>query len=130
MQQNVALGLAPPLEHDNLASSERMPRLPLGLAPSQWTPILDSLEGEYTTLVLGGPMVGPAGLVELRAALPGFRRLVASLVAALAVQDTERILDAGCGTGAVARWLGRHAARKTPLLPLTSINTCWEKQRP
>jgi SAM-dependent methyltransferase len=90
--------------------------LPLGLAPNQWTPILASLEGEHTTLVLGGPMVGPAGLVERRATLPGFRRLVASLVEALAMHDGERILDVGCGTGAIDRWLVHHTARRNPII--------------
>lgn len=40
--------------------------LPLGLAPSQWEPLLESLSARYCTIVLGGAALGMVALLEKR----------------------------------------------------------------
>jgi SAM-dependent methyltransferase len=99
-------------------AGEPLVLLPLGLSRSQWTPLLPSFETQYATLVLGGPVLAPAGLVEWRAASPGFRRVVGALVDSLALRDGERVLDIGCGTGAIARWLARRTGGANPIVAM------------
>src|SRR5262245_47471487 len=40
--------------------------LPLGLAPSQWEPLLESLRARYCTIALGGAALGMVAMLEKR----------------------------------------------------------------
>jgi SAM-dependent methyltransferase len=84
--------------------------LPLGLAPSQWEPLLPTLSQDYCTITLGGPLLGAAATLEERAATAGFLGMVGALVEAMALRPGERILDVGCGTGVHDRWLALRTA--------------------
>ncbi len=79
---------------------------PLGLAPSQWDPLLPVLSERYCTITLGGPALGMVAFLEARA--PGYLRVVRSLVDETHLRPGEEILEVGCGAGTVARWLARH----------------------
>jgi SAM-dependent methyltransferase len=87
--------------------------MPLTLARSQWEPLLPSLAEHFTTIVLGGACLGIIPSLEGRMR-GGYRGVVRGVVDAAAIQAHERVVEVGCGSGAVARWLARH-------LPANSI---------
>jgi SAM-dependent methyltransferase len=85
--------------------------LPLALAPSQWDPLLARLAERFCTISVSGPHVGFIPVLEGRAASAGYRRMVRTVVEAVAPRPGERILEVGCGSGAVIRWLAEHTQR-------------------
>jgi ubiquinone/menaquinone biosynthesis C-methylase UbiE len=87
--------------------------LPFFLAPSQWDPALPALARRFTVILIGGAHVGGVVALEDRARAPSYRAMFRSLVDLLAPQPDSRILDVGCGSGALVRllaeWLGEDA---------------------
>jgi SAM-dependent methyltransferase len=79
---------------------------PLELAPSQWEPLLPMLSAHYCTITLGGAALGIVAVLEARSR-GGYLGVVRSLLDAVQVQPGEVILDVGCGSGAVTRWVAR-----------------------
>lgn len=95
-------------------SGEPLVLLPLDLSSTQWDAILPLLSAHYRTILLGGPKLGVLPILEDRGAAPGYRRLVRRMIGAMELREGETILEVGCGTGVVDRWLahytsGRHA---------------------
>jgi SAM-dependent methyltransferase len=88
--------------------------LPLSLARSQWDPLVPRLAEHYTTIVLGGAFVGIIPSLEERMR-GGYRRVVRSAVEAADLQPGQTILEVGCGSGAVARWLARYTVGANPI---------------
>jgi len=82
--------------------------LPLGLAASQWEPLLPRLSARYCTLTLGGAVLGSVASLEARGRSTGYLGVVRNLVDAVHLQPGESILDVGCGSGVLDRWLARH----------------------
>jgi SAM-dependent methyltransferase len=80
--------------------------LPLSIARSQWDPILDTLADQYTTIVVGGAFLGMVPTLEHRIR-GGYQGVVRNVVEAARPRAGETILEVGCGSGAVARWLAR-----------------------
>ncbi|HZD41385.1 MAG TPA: methyltransferase domain-containing protein, partial [Terriglobales bacterium] len=76
---------------------------PLALAPSQWQPLIPALSKRHCTIVLSGAMVGAAAFLEARA--PGYLRVVRSLMDELRLHAGEKVLEVGCGSGVILRWL-------------------------
>jgi SAM-dependent methyltransferase len=85
--------------------------LPLALAPSQWEPLLPQLSQHFTTITLGGPHLGYMPVLEGRGQASGYVRIVRNLIDEVALQPGEAILDAGCGSGVLDRWLAGHTNR-------------------
>src|SRR5262249_28493629 len=87
--------------------------LPFFLAPSQWAPALPDLARHFSVIELGGAHIGGVAALEARARAPPYRAMVRTLIDFLGPRPAERILDVGCGTGALdrllAEWLGPDA---------------------
>ena len=90
--------------------------LPLFLAPSQWEPLVPALSRQYCTITLGGVELGAVANLESRGHADGFLRMVQALTDAAELQPGETVLDVGCGSGVVDRWLGRRTAGKSRIV--------------
>lgn len=91
--------------------------LPLSLARSQWEPLVSKMGERYTTIVLGGAFLGMVPNLEERMR-GGYQRVVRSVVEAADLRTGERVLEVGCGSGAVVRWLARFTGGATPITAL------------
>jgi SAM-dependent methyltransferase len=88
--------------------------LPLGLARSQWDPIVETLAERYTTIVLGGAFLGIVPTLESRMR-GGYQTVVRTVVDACQPAPGESIVEVGCGSGAIARWLARYVDGANPI---------------
>ena len=88
--------------------------LPLSLARSQWDPVLDTLARSYTVIVLGGAHLGFVPTLEARMR-SGYQTVVRNMVDAAQPQAGDHILEVGCGSGAVIRWLANYTDSTQPL---------------
>ncbi len=82
--------------------------LPLGLAASQWEPLLPRLSAHYCTITLGGAVLGSVPGLETRGQNTGYAGVIRNLIEEVQLQPGETILDVGCGSGVLDRWLARH----------------------
>lgn len=80
--------------------------LPIGLAASQWDPLLPALAERYHVISLGGAFLGSVATLEERAR-SGFGQAVRGWLDDVAPRPGERILDVGCGSGIISRWIAR-----------------------
>ena len=79
--------------------------LPFFLAPSQWEPAVARLAERFSVVRVGGPRIGGIAALEDRARAPTYRAMFSTLVDLLAPEPGARILDVGCGSGALDRLL-------------------------
>lgn len=93
--------------------------LPFFLAPSQWDPVVPALAQHFTVIRVGGAHVGGVAALEDRARQKSYRALFRTLVHHLAPRATDRILDVGCGSGALDRLL---AELKMTSVPIEAID--------
>jgi SAM-dependent methyltransferase len=89
--------------------------LPYYFAPTQWDAVLPRLAQHFTVVTLGGPHVGGVALLEDRASAPSFRGMAQTLFDVMSPQPGERILDVGCGSGALDRLFARRYGSANPL---------------
>lgn len=82
--------------------------MPLGLVPSQWEPITPVLAENFCTIMLGGAELGMVSLLEKRATTAGYLDMVHALVQKGRLHPGDSVLEVGCGTGALNRWLARY----------------------
>ena len=87
---------------------------PLGLAASQWDPLLPALAEHYTVITLGGAYLGMVAFLETRG--PGYLRAVRSVVDEVGLEPGQSVLEVGCGAGTVARWLARYTGKRNPIV--------------
>jgi SAM-dependent methyltransferase len=85
--------------------------LPLSLASSQWDPLLSRLSTRCRTITLGGPELGFLAMLESRGHAAGYRGVVQRIVDAVHFRPGEVILEVGCGSGVVDRWLARYTTK-------------------
>lgn len=95
--------------------------LPLALAPSQWGPLVSRLSLEYCTIRLGGAWLGYTATLEDRAGSPGYRAMFQRVMEEVALQPGETVLDVGCGTGSLDRWLAQRTGGANPIVA-TDVN--------
>jgi ubiquinone/menaquinone biosynthesis C-methylase UbiE len=81
--------------------------LPLSVAPSQWEPLLPWLARQHCTITLRSPALGMVGSLEARGRTTGYLSVVARLLEAAHLEPGEVVLEVGCGTGVLDRWLAR-----------------------
>ena len=93
--------------------------LPFFLAPSQWEPALPELTRHFTVIQLGGPHIGGVAALEDRARAPTYQAMFRTLVDLMAPEAGSRILDVGCGSGALDRLL---AARLGPTARIDAVD--------
>ncbi len=84
--------------------------LPIEYAPSQWEPLLPALTQHYSTITLGGAWLGVVAILEARAQ-GDYMAAVQRLVDETRLQPAERVLDVGCGSGSLNRWLAHRTNR-------------------
>jgi SAM-dependent methyltransferase len=89
--------------------------LPLALSPSQWAPVLSMLSARYCTITLSGAAVGMVGVLEARGR-SDYLRVVRTLLEAVSLRPEDRILEVGCGSGMLSRWLAQHTERANPIV--------------
>ena len=81
--------------------------LPFFLAPSQWDPAVAQLARHFTVIRLGGAHIGGVAALEDRARAPSYQAMFRTLVDLMAPAAQNRILEVGCGSGALTRLLAR-----------------------
>ena len=74
------------------------------------------LSQHYCTITLGGVELGAVANLESRGHAAGYVRMVQALTDATQLQPGQTVLDVGCGTGVVDRWLGRRTARQNRII--------------
>jgi len=89
--------------------------LPLAFAPSQWTPVLPMLSARYCTITLSGAAVGMVAVLETRGR-SDYLRAVRTMLEAVPLRPGDRILEVGCGSGVLSRWLAQHTGRANPIV--------------
>ena len=93
--------------------------LPFFLAASQWDPVIPVLACRFTVIRLAGAHVGGVATLEDRAASASYRAMFHTLVDNMQPRPGERVLDVGCGSGALDRLL---AHRLGPANPIEAID--------
>lgn len=93
--------------------------LPFFLAPSQWTPAVPVLARDFTVIEVGGPHVGGIAALEDRARVPTYEAMFDTLAARMELAPAHRILDVGCGSGALDR---RLASRLGPAARIDAVD--------
>jgi SAM-dependent methyltransferase len=119
MEPNAGDAVALPHEFGELAdisyriqgSGPPLVLLPLAFARSQWEPLLPQLSQHFATVTLGGPHLGYMPILESRGQASGYLRIVRNLLEEVALRPGEVILDAGCGSGVLDRWLAEYTSR-------------------
>ena len=90
--------------------------LPLSLASSQWDPLLARLSAQFCTVTLGGPELGFLAMLESRGHSSGYLSVVKQIIDALQLKSEEVVLEVGCGSGVLDRWLANYTTRRNPII--------------
>lgn len=90
--------------------------LPLGLAASQWEPLLPGLAERYCTIVLGGAVLGSVASLETRGLRTGYLGIIRQALEEAQLQPGETVLDVGCGSGVLDRWLARRTRKENRIV--------------
>ncbi len=90
--------------------------LPLSLASSQWNPLLSHLSARYRTIMLGGPELGFMAILESRGRSTGYLGVVRQVMDAVQLRPGEVVLEVGCGSGVLDRWLARYTTHANRII--------------
>jgi ubiquinone/menaquinone biosynthesis C-methylase UbiE len=84
--------------------------LPLSVAPSQWEPLLPQLTRQHCAITLSGPALGMVASLEGRGHTAGYLSVVGKLLETAHLKPGDVVLEVGCGTGVLDRWLAHRTA--------------------
>ena len=90
--------------------------LPLSLASSQWDPLLPRLSTRFRTVLLGGPELGFLAMLESRGTSAGYLSAVRRMIDAVQLRPGEVVMEVGCGSGVLARWLARYTSHANRII--------------
>ena len=93
--------------------------LPLSLASSQWDPLLSRLGSHYQTIVLGGPELGFLAMLESRGHAAGYQSVIKRMIDVVQPRPGEVVLEVGCGSGVLDRWIARYTSQANPIVVST-----------
>ena len=71
----------------------------------------------FTTITLGAAHIGYVPVLESRAQ-SGYLNTVKSVVEKMHIEQGDHLLEVGCGTGVLSRWLARFTSRACPITAL------------
>lgn len=80
---------------------------PMGLAPSQWEPLLSTPSQGFSLISLGGKSLGQVSVLERRGRSPSYLGAVGNVIRNAEIRPNDHVLEVGCGTGVLMRWLAR-----------------------
>ncbi len=90
--------------------------LPLNLASTQWDALLPRLSERYRTITLSGPELGMMPVLETRGQSWGYLSVLRTLIDEVRLQPGETVLDVGCGSGVLDRWLANYTNQSNPIV--------------
>jgi SAM-dependent methyltransferase len=89
---------------------------PAMLAPSQWDPVVDRLSKSFAVVRLGGPHLGAVAVLEDRGKDRSYQRVLRGMLDDARVGPSDRLLEVGCGSGVISRWIAKEGFCSTPVV--------------
>jgi ubiquinone/menaquinone biosynthesis C-methylase UbiE len=88
---------------------------PIALAPSQWEPLWPQLAQQRCAINITGRAIGYVAMLERRGRTPGYLGAVSNVVAEAGIGAKDKILEVGCGSGVLVRWLAQQTGATNPI---------------
>jgi SAM-dependent methyltransferase len=104
------------ITYDSQGEGPPLVLLPLSLASSQWEPLLSRLSTRCRTVTLGGPELGFLAMLESRGRSAGYLSVVRRVMYAVQLRPGEVVLEVGCGSGVLDRWLARYTSQANRII--------------
>jgi len=104
------------ITYDSQGEGPSLVLLPLSLASSQWDPLLSRLDTQFRTVTLGGPELGFLAMLESRGCSAGYLGAIRRMIDTVQPQPGEVILEVGCGSGVLDRWLARYTSQTNRII--------------
>lgn len=104
------------ITYDSQGEGPSLVLLPLSLASSQWDPLLSRLDTQFRTVTLGGPELGFLAMLESRGCSAGYLSAIRRIMDVVQPRPDEVILEVGCGSGVLDRWLARYTAQANRII--------------
>jgi SAM-dependent methyltransferase len=113
---DVLSGAVAGITYDSQGEGPSLVLLPLSLASSQWDPLLSRLDTQFRTVTLGGPQLGFLAMLESRGCSAGYLSAIRRIMDVVQPRPGEVILEVGCGSGVLDRWLARYNAQANRII--------------
>jgi SAM-dependent methyltransferase len=104
------------ITYDSQGEGSPLVLLPLSLASSQWDPLLSRLSTRCRTVTLGGPELGFLAMLESRGRSAGYLTVIRRIMDVVQLLPGEVVLEVGCGSGVVDRWLARYTTQANRII--------------